>query len=97
MSEQVPLVRRFERAVGAPEDALVVAAVVVDGVAVHANLCNSGRGTLKKGVEMGDCHIFHNDDGGGGGGGGWDADGEEEEAEKEGGEEEVRKQTRIFL
>ena len=43
VSEQVPLVRRLERAVGAPEDALVVAAVVVDRVALHANLCNIGR------------------------------------------------------
>lgn len=43
MPEQVPLVRRLERAVGAPEDALVVAAVVVDRVALHANLCNIGR------------------------------------------------------
>ena len=43
VSEQVPLVRRLERAVGAPEDALVVAAVEVDRVAVHANLCNIGR------------------------------------------------------
>ena len=48
VSEQVPLVRRLERAVGAPEDALVVAAVEVDRVAVHANLCNIGRGTLKR-------------------------------------------------
>ena len=41
--EQVPLVLRLERAVGAPEDALLVAAVVVDRVAVHAKLCNRGR------------------------------------------------------
>ena len=80
--KQVSLVRRLQRAVGAPEDALVVAAVVVDRVAVHANLCNRGREREK---EL-DCHTFHNDGGGGGGDGGSGGEaGEEEEAENEGG------------